>query len=276
MPDKGRKEMLAKTYNFIIKGLIILLIILIALSGCGYNEDSSSNAKTKEEIHTESLDTEETASVEYGDRIQQLESTPIPEPLAVPVNTERKDILYHGTDDIDISLSMHRCESDGENIYLVYGDAGELDLYNMPTGSDEHSRANIDNPEGMVICHIAIDIYGNRHLIVAGNNYEEWFIWRLNENNQIEKVIDITDYFEIRQMPHWFVVDKNGTYYLQWVISRDGVIIDREGVLKHKFTLKSLETRWTYEAAVGKDGLIYIVYCDADEKLRIEIGRAHV
>ena len=131
--DKERKEMYGNTHISIKKGLNIFLIILFALSGCGHNETSlpDANAKTKEEIHTESLDTEETATVEYGDRIQQLESTPIPEPLAVPVNTERKDILYHGTDDIDISLSMHRCESDGENIYLVYGDAGELDLYNI-------------------------------------------------------------------------------------------------------------------------------------------------
>lgn len=268
LPDKERKEMFGNTYITIVRGLIILFI-LIALSGCGHNEDSLLDANTKEEVYTEFLDTEETASVEYSDIIVQSESTPMPEPLRIPVSTERKDILYHGTDGIDISLSMHRCESDGENIYLVYGDAGELDLYNMPIGSDEHSRINIDNPEEMVICHIAIDIYGNKHLIVAGNNYEEWFIWRLNESNQIEKVIDISDYFEIRQMPHWFLVDKDGTYYLQWVISRDGVIIDREGALKHKFTLKSLETRWTYEVAVGKDGLIYIVYYDADEKLRI-------
>lgn len=155
--------MFGNTYITIVRGLIILFI-LIALSGCGQNEDSLLDANTKEEIHTEFLDTEETVSVEYSDIIEQSESTPMPEPLRIPVSTERKDILYHGTDGIDISLSMHRCESDGENIYLVYGDAGELDLYNMPIGSDEHSRVNIDNPEEMVICHIAIDIYGNKHL----------------------------------------------------------------------------------------------------------------
>ena len=57
--------------------------------------------------------------------------------------------------------------------------------------------------------------------------------------------------------------------FLQWVLSRDGVIIDSEGTLKHRFTLESLDTRWTYEAAVGKDGLIYVIYNDWDEKVRI-------
>lgn len=139
----------------------------------------------------------------------------------------------------------------------------------MPVGADEHTRANIDNPDGMVICHIAIDIYGKIHLIVAGNNFDEWYIWRLNESNQVEEVIDISDYFEIKQVPHWFLVDKDGNYYLQWVLSRDGVIVDSEGALKHRFTMESLDTRWTYEAAVGKDGLIYVVYNDGDEKVRI-------
>lgn len=48
------------------------------------------------------------------------------------------------------------------------------------------------------------------------------------------------------------------------------MIVDSEGALKHRFTLESLDIGWMYEAAVGKDGLIYVIYRDrGDEKVRI-------
>ena len=262
--------MYKKAFVFKRKTLILLLIGLFTLSGCEHTGDYPIGADvnyTDEGINEGYTETEDRAGTENSETVVSFENTP--KPLEAPVSMDAEDILYHSTDDIDISLSMHRCKSDGENIYLVYGAAGELDLYSMPIGTDEHSQVNINNPEGMVICHIAIDIYGNIHLLVAGNDYEEWFIWRLNENNQIEEELDISDYFEIRQMPHWFLVDMDGTYYLQWVIGRDGVIVDSEGELKHRFTLESLDTGWTYEAAVGKDGRIYLVYRGEDEKLEI-------
>ena len=254
-----------------------MLIGLFILSGCGRSDDFFSGTAAREEIGTEPSEIENKAQTESGTETEESEAAGSdrsaqsqPTLSEVPVSSKQEDILYHKMDDIDISLSSHRCQSDGENLYLVYGAAGEPDLYVMPIGANEHFRANIDNPEGMVICHIAIDIYGNMHLIVAGNNFEEWYIWRLDENKQVEKVIDISDYFEIRQVPLWFLVDKEGNYYLQWLLSRDGVIVDSEGALKHKFTLESLDIGWMYEAAVGKDGLIYVIYRDrGDEKVRI-------
>ena len=176
--------------------LILLCIGIFTLSGCGRNNDSfieTENNDANEEIHTNITETEVKVVTEDNETIEPSES--LPKPSEVPVNLRMEDILYHSTDDIDISLSIHRCKSDGENIYLVYGEAGEADLYIMPMGTNEHRQANIDNPEKMVICHIAIDTYGRIHLLVAGSNYDEWFIWRLNENFQIDKVMDISDYF---------------------------------------------------------------------------------
>ena len=271
--------MCMKRFAYIKKTLFLLLISLLALSGCGRNGDFLSGMAAGEESSTEFSETENNMEVESktetenNTEIEDSEASGSaqsqPTLLEVPVSFQKEDILYHRVDGIDISFSAHRCQSDGENLYLVYGSAGEPDLYVMPIGTDEHFRANIDNPEGMVICHIAIDTYGKMHLIVAGNDYEEWYIWRLDESKQVEEVIDISDYFEIKQVPLWFLVDKEGNYYLQWVLSRDGVIVDSEGALKHKFTLESLDTGWTYEAGVGKDGFIYVIYRDEDEKVRI-------
>lgn len=244
--------------------IILLCIGIFTLSGCNRNNDffiETEHNDVSEESHTSITNAEDNETLKPSESL--------PKPSEVPVSTRMEDILYHSVDDIDISLSIHRCKSDGKNIYLVYGTAGEADLYAMPVGTNEHSQMNIDNPEEMVICHIAIDTYERIHLLVAGSNYDKWFIWRLNENYQIDRIIDISSYFEIKQMPHWFLVDKEGMYYLQWVLSRDGIIIDSDGELQHKFTLKSLETRWTYEAAVGKDGRIYLVYGDGDGKLRV-------
>lgn len=136
-------------------------------------------------------------------------------------------------DGIDLSRAVHRCVSDGKNIYLAHGGP---DLYVMPIGTDGHSPANIDNPDEMDICNIALDTYGRIHLLMAGQDNEKWFICRLDENCHVDKTIDISAYFETKHMPLWFLIDKDGTYYFKWAISRNGIVVDSEGVLKHRFT----------------------------------------
>lgn len=281
-----------KTFAYIKRTLLLLYIGLLVLSGCGRNGDFSSGTAVRGETGTEFSETENKMGTESGTETENTTETESgteaenaagtgegmaaglsqgqPTLLEVPVSSEKEDILFHKVDGIDISWSVHRCQSDGENLYLVYGPAGELDLYVMPIGADEHFRANIHNPEGMVISHIAMDLYGGIHLLVAGNDFEEWYIWRLDERKQVEEVIDISDCFETNQTPLWFLVDKEGNYYFQWVFYRDGVIVDSEGELKHRFTMESLDIGWIYEAAVGKDGSIYVIYRDrGDEKVRI-------
>jgi len=186
--------------------------------------------------------------------------------LEVPVNTEGEDILYYISDGVDPVRAIHRCQSDAENIYLAYG---EPDLYVMPIGTDEHYQVNIDNPEGLNVCSIALDTYGGIHLLMGSDKDEEWFIWKLDENYRIDEILDISAYFDKKQMPNWFLIDKDGNYYLQWLFDRNGILIDSEGVLKNRFTLESLGVYWTYEASVGKDGRIYLVYTMEDENFEI-------
>lgn len=253
------------------KTLISLLIGVFVLSACGQNDNlltETSDNYVNEKIDTNFAETEnKTVEDENNEPSEDL-----PKPLEVPVNTNAEDIHYYCRDGIKPEYAEHRCVSDGENIYLAYG---RPDLYVMPIGADEHSPANIDNPEGLIVYNIAIDTYGRIHLLMTDCNYDEWFIWRLDEDYQIDKVIDISAYFETIQRPLWFLIDKDGTYYLQELLERNGIIVDSEGVLKHKFTLESLGIRWIYEAAVGKDGRIYLVYGNNEDKKR-EIGELDV
>ncbi len=234
---------------------LTLFIGIFILSGCGQNDKGKSES-----------------------------STPIPEVVNHPVNEEAgtefsdakfteaenraEDIPYYSEDGIDLLRALHRCVSDGTNVYLVHG---EPDLYIMPIGTDEHSPANINNPEKMTLCNIALDANGKIHLLVAGQDNETWFIWQLDENYQVDKSMDISAYFEEKHMPLWFLIDKDGTYYLQWAIDRNGIIVDSHGILQHKFTPKSLGIRWIYEAAIGKDGQFYILYSNSDDNF--EIGK---
>lgn len=264
--------MCRKKFTFKRKACILLLIGIFILSGCGQSDSpltetvNTNFTETEEDGKIDTNCTETEDKVQTGDEAEDNEpSDGLPKPLEVPVNTKEKDIHYYIEDDIDPLRAMRRCQSDGENIYLVYG---EPDLYVMPIGAEEHSRANIDNPEEMNVCNIAVDTYGRIHLLMSRNG-DEWFIWRLDEGYQLEKEIDISAYFETKRTPGWFLIDKDGTYYLQWSINRDGIIVDSEGVLKHRFTPESLGTRWIYEAAVGKDGQLYLVHGDWDEKLEI-------
>lgn len=258
--------------------LIILLVGLLALSGCEQYDDLPQDAafndvreeihtndtETEEQVETEGSETKEKAETEGSETIEPSESQP--EPIQISVNTEMEEFLYTGEDAFSRGQSLHRNKSYGETIYFAYG---EPYLGVMSIGADKPEQAEIDNPEGMVICQVAVDTYEGVHLVVTDNDSNEWFIWQLNESYQAEKVIDVTACFEVKQMPYWFLVDKDGNYYLQWLLSRDGVILDREGELKHRISLKSFETRWTYEVAVGKNGRIYLVYRDGDEGLRI-------
>ena len=121
-----------KRFAYIKKTLFLLLISLLALSGCGRNGDISSETASGEEISTDSseienqVETENNTGTEDSEADGSAQSQPMW--LEVPVSFQKEDILYHRVDGIDISFSAHRCQSDGENLYLVYG---TTDLYVM-------------------------------------------------------------------------------------------------------------------------------------------------
>jgi len=248
-----RQRMSSQRFVLKRKAFIILLIVIFNLSGCGQSENNN-------------IDSDNLLSDKKLTETENKETDALPKPLEVSINTNAKDIYYNSEDDINLFRSLHRCESDGKNIYLVHG---EPDLYIMPIGTDEHNPANIDNPAGMNVCQITVDIYGRIHLLIVSQDNKEWFIYQLDESYQVDRVIDISAYIEQKRVPPWFLIDKDGTYYLQWLYERNGIIVDSEGVLKHRTTPESLGTVWIYEAAVGKDGEIYLVHGVSEEKEEI-------
>jgi len=255
-------------FVLIRKTLIILLIGIFILSGCRQNEittasDSVSTEKFENSV-SEAIDIKTSETEDRNDGLQK--------PPKVPVNTKAENIYYHSKDGIELSRALHRSTADENNIFLTHG---ELDLYIMPIGTDEHIPANIHNPEGMLVLHVTTDTMGRIHLLMVDYDNREYFIWQLNENYQTENEIDISAFFEHKnRIPLWFMIDKDDIYYLQWPFDRSGIIVDSEGTLKHKTTKESLGTKWIYEAAVGKDGCIYLIHGNPDEK--IEIGKLDV
>lgn len=262
------------------KASMIFLMAVTALCGCGQGGEFAPETVDRNIAETVSAEKEEISDtlvsgqteMQVAEESEDPElSTDMPKLLTVPVNAMAQDIRCRLEDDIDLLGAMRRCASDGENIYLVYG---TQDLYIMPLGADEQNRANIDNPEGLDVCQIAMDMQGKIHLFMADSSGEKSYIWQLDENYQVEKVMDVSPYLETKQMPMWFLIDKDGTYYLQWTVNRDGIILDSEGELMYRFTPKSLGTGWIYQAASGKDGQIYLLHSEQGEK--IEIGRLDV
>jgi hypothetical protein len=153
------------------------------------------------------------------------------------------------------------------NIYFL----ANLKFYKMPVGTDELNPVNIEIPEGMDVFDYTFDGYGRMHLFIAEHDKKEYFIWRLDESYQVDKTIEISAYVEetAYYIPHWFLVLEDGTYYIQWPLEQNGIIVSSEGMLKHKFTLKSLGIGWVLQVAVGKDGHIYIVHRNDDNKPEI-------
>lgn len=253
------------------KAFLLLTIGIFFLSGCGQNDDPSTQTadnNVNQEIDTNAAETQD----KDEDKENNEPSGDLLKPLEVPVNTQAGEVYCPNEEGIDLLRALHTCKSDGVNIYLAYN---EPDLYVMPIGTDEHSPANIDNPAGLNVCNVSVDTYGRVHLLMADQDYDEWYIWRLDENYRTDKTIDISAYCETKRPPLWFLIDKDGTYFLQWPIERNGIIVDSEGMLKHKFTPESLGIRWIYEAAAGKDGQIYLIYGSTGEEKR-EIGELDV
>lgn len=263
-----------------LRKLLSMFTVILLLSGCGQSDrpvtetvDSNVNEVT-EQVSTESLPvgseehTGDKGETEDGEQDQEEAGASMEEPageqrepLDFPVNVTAEDILYHSEDDISLAAAQQRCVSDGENIYLAYG---TQDLYVMPLGGDRHRHVKLDNPEGLYVYDIAMDIYGGLHLLMSRDD-GGCQIWRLREDFQVDKVIDISAYYETKQLPRWFWVDREGAYFLQWRTERDGIIIDSEGELRHRFTSESLETGWIYKAAGGSDGRIYLIHSEQGE-----------
>lgn len=239
------------------------------LCGCGQGDTvriDSTVTHVEEESRIERNETEGMQS----DEITEAEE-PLAEPIEIPVNDHAEEVCYSSEDEIDPSRAIHRCVSRGEQVLLAYN---EPDLYIMSVGEEKHRPADIDNQDAMKVCNVAVDTYGRIHLLMAGSDYGEWYIWQLDEECRVNKIINISEYFETKQIPLWFLIDKDGYYYFQWPRDRSSIILDSEGKMKHKLTPQSLEVSWIYEAAVGKDGGIYIAFCKEDDK--IKIGRLDV
>lgn len=234
------------------------------LCGCGQGDtvlNDSTLSHVEEESRVEWNETDGTQS----DEIMENEES-VSEVMEIPVNDHAEEVCYISEDGLDPLRAIHRCVSVGEKVLLAYN---APDLYIMSVGEEKHSPAGIDNQDAMKVCNVAVDTYGRIHLLMAGSDYGEWYIWQLDEEYQVNKIINISEKFETKQIPLWFLIDKDGYYYFQWPRDRSGIILDSEGEMKHKLTTQSLEVSWIYEAAVGKGGDIYIAFCMKDDIIKI-------
>ena len=235
-----------------------LLLSTLLLTGCvkTTNDPLEVPAKTPSVKQESNQETEEIMPSQSAAGENEF-ITEAPKRVNIPVNTNREEVAYLCEDGIDLNRAAHRCASDGENVYLAYT---ESDLYVLPLEEKQHKPAGLVNSEGMKVCNVTTDMEGKVHLLMATPDFEQWFIWQLDDALQVEKEVDITACFNTKQIPLWFMVDKNGDYYLQWMMNRNGAIVSEDGTLLHQTTLDSLGVSWIYEAAVGRDGSIYLLY----------------
>ncbi|MCL2253729.1 MAG: hypothetical protein FWC09_04720 [Lachnospiraceae bacterium] len=246
------------------RAFFVCIASILILFGCGQREDISSSETIKNyndyEVGMEYSETE----IKYKD-VTEI-SDILLKPLVIPLNTEALEIYIYNEEHRRLLSNPHSYYTDGEKLYFLTA----LGFYSMPIGTDELAPINIEIPEGMDVYNFALDRYGRMHLIIAERDEDEFFIWRLDENYQVDKVIDISAYIETIQMPRWhrwFMVLDDGTYYIQWGMVQDGIIVSSDGELMHTFTLESLGIGWVRQVAVGKDGYIYIV-CGSQEDNR--------
>ena len=246
------------------KAFIAYIASIFILYGCGLREDNLSSETI--ENYTDNEIGMEYAENEVKDKDFNESPEVLLKPLMIPINTKAEEIHIYNKEHLEILSNTFIYNTDGEKIYFLTA----LGFYLVPIGTDDVNSINIEIPEGMDVCNFALDRYGRMHLIIAERDKEEFFICRLDENFQVDKTIDISAYVETIQNPRWlrwFMVLHDGTYYIQWSMDQDGIIVSSDGELMHKFTLDSLGIGWVRQVAVGKDGYIYIV-CGSKEDNR--------
>ena len=235
-----------------------ILLSTLLLTGCAKttNDPLEVPAKKQSVEQENNQETEELVPSQSTKETQGSQTEPAEESTA-SVNTTREEVSYCCEDGIDLSRAEHRCASDGANLYLAYT---ETDLYVLAAGETKHKPVGLKNPAELLVCNVTIDTEGKIHLLMATPELDKWYIWQLDEGFQLENELSITSYFDKNRIPLWFMVDKDGYYYMQWIEDRWGLILDEDGTLIHETTSASLGANWIYEAAVGKDGFIYVVY----------------
>ncbi|MCL2051814.1 MAG: hypothetical protein FWG91_08820 [Lachnospiraceae bacterium] len=253
--------------NFTLKkgSITALLIALFIFHGCGQNESNETSDEFAPDIFENNIaEKNEMNYPEIEDQVKDNYEDSLKR-LSIPLNTNAEEFHLNKEDYLPLSTSY--CKTDGKKIYLETA----LGFYVMPIGTDELNPINIEIPEGMVVCNYTFDVYGRMHLIVAERSKEDYFIWRLDENYQIEKTIEISEYYtdSAYYSPYWFLILDDGTYYIQWPLEQDGIIVSSDGMLLHEFTLESLGIGGVRAVAVGKDGHIYIMHSRRDENLEI-------
>lgn len=263
----------------IITRAVLTFMILFTMTACGNNTPEIS---TPNPLPTETNDNSENiAGPDNDDILVNNESNAdLPKLTKIPVNTKSEDIHIYEKDLVELLSSGVRLRTDGKNLFLLNIIPSPIrnDFYIMPIGTDELYPVDIETPEEMVVAEFAFDVHGRMHLFVGKYDYAnedfEYYIRQLDENYQLNKVIDLSPYVEDNRMPRWFLILEDGTYYIQWAREQGGIIVSSEGALKHKFTRESLGIGQTRQAAIGKNGYIYIVHSYSDEKQ--EIARLNV
>lgn len=243
--NKG--EVVSRTRNC----MVCVLIVVLSLLGCGQEVmpiDEGLQGNVKKEIS-------EYLSKSVNRNVCDKEE--IPEKHQV--NRQELEITYVSQDGIDPMRAMHRSISVGGNIYLTYN---EEDGYYIPIGETGQLPLGLENSKGLHVCNVTADVYGRLSFLMSNEDYNKWYIWQLDEENQVKNEIDISEYCKTKYIPNWFLVDKDGYYYLQWPMDRTGMVLDNGGVMLHRTSPQSLGVDWIYEAAVGKSGNIYILYGD--------------
>ena len=244
-----------------------VLLSTLLLTGCANtnNDPLEVPAKTPGAKPESSQEAEGVMPSQSTEEVKESQTEPIGGENS-SVNTTREEVRYICEDGIDLSRAEHRCASDGKNLYLAYT---ETDLYVLAAGETKHQPVGLKNPAEFKVCNVTIDTEGKIHLLMATPELDKWYIWQLDDTMQPDKEVNITPFFVRNRIPLWFMVDKDGYYYLQWIEDRKGIILDADGALIHETTCASLGVNWIYEAAVGKDGSIYLVYNRKGENKKI-------
>lgn len=238
-----------------MKKVIIWLLLILCLVGCGKNETNTVNDNELSGI--EKTDDEQRDEIINED----LQTEVQPNKIVLPQNVTEETIngMWNNESLAKVFTSV------GNKMYFCQWekDGKEAALYQMEIGQDSLQEVGMDIPEGMNIYAMTSDVYNNLHILirtkVSSSDEVTSIIRTIDSNGNFVKDLDISAAIGGEISLHQaFLADSKGNFYITGLWDTMG--IDSEGNKLWMLENRALGIGDSYTAFLSTDDELYLPY----------------
>lgn len=252
-----------------LKVFIQITMLLCVLTACGTTAENSKDIQKKQET------TEVTAYVNEveTEELELNSDTDTRQDVSYEVSDVEEMVYYEG------EVFKKSVFKTGGNLLYICGikEDGNYFLGVMEKEEKVLNEIPVEMPENMRIINMAVDIYGDCHILwssveeieldgmkASQMTFEKSVITKVNKEGNIEYTIDISEIINEKLIrPFCFTVDKDGNYYFENNNDENEII----KICRDRSTDACIFCKGEIEAiGNGKSGMVYCIYVNENEE----------